>query len=188
MLSLSSHEPFDVPFGKPDITDEQMLFLNSCRYADSCFGRFIDESKKKDWWKNTLVIITADHGHRNPGKSQVGESAKFRIPMLWIGGAVERASRINKMGSQLDIAATLLNQLKLNSEQFTFSKNLLNPETHSFAVYSFHNGFGYLDPGAEIVYDFDYKNYLMLDSTVKEESIMNAKAFMQTLFHDYNKR
>ena len=188
MLSLSSHEPFDAPFGKKDFADEEALFLNSCRYADSCIGHFIDESKKKDWWKNTLIIVTADHGHRNPGKSQVGESSKFKIPMLWLGGALNSSNRISKTGSQLDIAATLLTQIKLNDSQFTFSKNLLSSGTLPFAVYSFHNGFGYLDPQSEIIYDFDFNNYLKRDSSVSQESLVRGKAFMQMLFNDYNRR
>jgi phosphoglycerol transferase MdoB-like AlkP superfamily enzyme len=108
--------------------------------------------------------------------------------MLWLGGAVNKKKRVTKTGGQLDIASTLLSQLKLGSEEFTFSKNLLSPETSPFAVYAFNNGFGYVDPKVETIYDFDYKNYLKHDSTISEESLLRGKAFMQKLFNDYNKR
>ena len=187
LLTLSSHEPFDVPFGNPEQKDEQALFLNSCTYTDSCLGQFIRRAKEKTWWKNTLVIITADHGHRLPNHSQPFEKQRFKIPMLWMGGAVDSVGRIKKTGSQTDIANTLLGQLQSWNPEFTFSKDLLSPQTIPFAVYSFNNGFGYLDPGIETVYDFDLKSYIT-QTKIDESDPLKGKAFIQKLFNDYNKR
>jgi phosphoglycerol transferase MdoB-like AlkP superfamily enzyme len=187
MLSLSSHEPFDVP-GNDEAMDETTLFLNSCTYTDKWLGAFIDEARKKDWWKNTLVIITADHGHRLPGNNQVYDKEKFKIPMLWLGGAIDSAKRISKIGSQTDLAVTLLSQLGVHSDEFLFSKNLLSLSTQPFAVYSFHNGFGYIDPTMETIYDFDYRKYIKPENTLPEQELVKGKAFMQLLFTDYNKR
>jgi phosphoglycerol transferase MdoB-like AlkP superfamily enzyme len=187
MLSLSSHEPFDVPSGLPEKKDDESLFLNSCSYTDKSLGDFIQQAKQKSWWANTLVIITADHGHRLPGKSAVHEKEKFKIPMLWIGGAVDSIQRIHKIGNQTDIANTLLSQLGMQASEFLFSKNLLSTETQSFSVYSFNNGFGYLAPGVDYVYDFDLKNYIS-QSLIAEQNSREGMSYMQQLFKDYNKR
>ena len=186
MLSLSSHEPFDVPFGNKKLMGEDALFLNSCAYTDSCLGNFIQQAKNKSWWNNTLIIITADHGHRFPFNSSNYEKGKFKIPMLWLGGAVANAMRIGKMGSQTDIASTLLGQLRVADPHFIFSKDLFSLTTNSFAVYSFNNGFGYLSPTTEMVYDFDLRNYLKPYGN--EKDVLNGKAYMQVLFNDYNNR
>jgi phosphoglycerol transferase MdoB-like AlkP superfamily enzyme len=187
MLSLSSHEPFDVPSGLPEKKDEESLFLNSCTYTDKSLGDFIRQAKQKSWWTNTLVIITADHGHRLPGKSAVHEKEKFKIPMLWLGGVVDSVKRIHTIGNQTDLVNTLLSQLGIQSVEFTFSKNLLNSGTQSFAVYSFNNGYGYLAPGIDYVYDFDLMNYISR-SGAAEKDFKAGKSYMQKLFNDYNER
>ena len=108
--------------------------------------------------------------------------------MLWLGGVIDSVRRIPKIGSQVDLASTLLKQLHLQSNDFIFSKDILAPTAQSFAVYSFNNGFGYIDEHWEIVYDFDYKNYLKKEGVFNESDLEKGKAFMQTLFNDYNTR
>ena len=54
-LTLSSHEPFDVPYHR---LDEVGLYPNSVAFTDSCIGNFIDQLKKLPVWKNTLVILS----------------------------------------------------------------------------------------------------------------------------------
>jgi phosphoglycerol transferase MdoB-like AlkP superfamily enzyme len=187
MLSLSSHEPFDVPSGLPEKKDEESLFFYYCRYTDKILGTFIQQAKQKSWWTNTLIIITADHGHRLPGKNAVYEKEKFKIPMLWVGGVIDSVKRIHKIGNQTDLASTLLGQLNIQAPEFMFSKNLLNTETPSFSIYSFNNGFGYVGPGVDYVYDFDLKNYILQSGAI-EKDFRDGKAYLQQLFKDYNKR
>lgn len=187
MLSLSSHEPFDVPTGMPEKKDEESLFLNSCTYTDKSLGNFIAQAKTKSWWKNTLIVITADHGHRLPGKSKIYQKEKFKIPMLWLGGLIDSPQRVHTLGNQTDIANTLLCQLRIQSAEFRFSKNILSATVQPFSVYSFNNGFGYLAPEVEFVYDFDLSNYIS-QSGATEKDFEKAKSYMQQLFKDYNKR
>jgi phosphoglycerol transferase MdoB-like AlkP superfamily enzyme len=187
MLSLSSHEPFDVPSGLPEKKDEESLFLNSCTYTDKWLGHFINEAKQKSWWKNTLVIITADHGHRSPGNSPNHVPERFKIPMLWLGGAIENPQQIHSTGNQTDLANTLLAQVGKAQQEFNFSKDLLSSVNQSFTVYSFNNGFGFLTPETHFVYDFDLKNYV-IQSNASEQDLTRGLSYMQQLFKDYNKR
>ncbi len=188
MLTLSSHEPFEVPM-EPVFkgNDESSRFLNSCYYADKSLGEFIEEAKKKEWWNNTLIIITADHGHRFPNPVELKEKERFKIPMLWLGGALAiQDSTIQTFGGQTDISNTLLSQVGSPSADFTFSKNLLAANSPSFAFYIFNNGFGYVSPINENIYDFDLQNYLKNQGDTTELPL--GKAYMQKLFLDYNKR
>jgi phosphoglycerol transferase MdoB-like AlkP superfamily enzyme len=187
MLSLSSHEPFDVPSGLPAQRDEESLFLNACTYTDRSLGQFITSAKEKPWWKNTLIIITADHGHPQPGQDAAHKRQRFKIPMLWLGGVVDQARMLHGTGSQTDLAATLLSQLNIASMDFTFSKNLLNTNPQKFAVYAFNNGFGYVTPQAHYVYDFDLKNFIE-QTTQSDLDNARGRSYMQMVFTDYNKR
>lgn len=187
LFTLSSHEPFEIPM-KPLLKgkDEETLFLNSIHYTDSCLGSFIDKAKKELWWDNTLIIITADHGHRLPGGMANHYPDEFRIPMLWLGGALaKKDTTISIIGSQTDIASTLLNQLNINSKDFNYSKNLLSAPGNTFAYYAFKNGFGYITPSGKLVFDNVSKNLLLKDSSVTEEDVRNGKAYLQYSFQDY---
>jgi phosphoglycerol transferase MdoB-like AlkP superfamily enzyme len=189
MLTLSSHEPFDVPVEKPfrKGTDDASLFLNACHYTDSSLGVFIEQAKTKAWWKNTLVVITADHGHRFPDQNELKQKERFQIPLLLLGGALSKKdSVIHTIGNQTDLPNTLLKQLDENSTSFQFGKNLLAKDVKPFAVYIFNNGFGYVDSQNEFIYDFDYKNYIKQSGPEEEKKW--GEAYLQALFSDYNKR
>ncbi|MEQ1586373.1 MAG: sulfatase-like hydrolase/transferase [Cyclobacteriaceae bacterium] len=187
MLSLSSHEPFEVPMETViKGNDEGSMFLNSCYYTDKSLGEFIRKAKQQPWWKNTLVIITADHGHRFPNPNELKEKERFKIPMLWLGGAIDKSERIKTYAGHTDIANTVLSQLKIGSKDFPFSKNILADTVNSFAIYVFTNGYGYVSPANETIYDFDLNNYLKREGDEKELPL--GKAYMQKLFDDYNKK
>lgn len=186
ILSLSSHEPFDVPMA-PFIkgTDEESLFLNSCHYTDKCIGEFISKARQSAWWSNTLVIFVADHGHRLPVNAQLSEKERFHIPLLFTGGVIKKDSIVNTIANQTDIANTLLGQVGRPKAEFTFSKNIFSPSAKSFAAYYFNNGYGFITPNAYLVYDNTAK-HLMKNEGGTEELINISKAYQQTLYSDYN--
>ncbi|MDX5435674.1 MAG: LTA synthase family protein, partial [Pontibacter sp.] len=129
VYTLSSHEPFEIPIpAKFDGTDEEAKFRNSVYYTDWALGKFIEEAKQQDWWQNTLVVIAADHGHPLPGQDANHAPSKYKIPFILTGGALTaRGITEPGIGSQTDIAATLLAQLHLPNQNFKWSRNLLAP-------------------------------------------------------------
>jgi phosphoglycerol transferase MdoB-like AlkP superfamily enzyme len=188
ILSLSSHEPFDVPM-VPKIPghDEESLFLNSCYYTDKCIGDFIIKAKASPWWNDTVIMFVADHGHRFPRNKALQDKERFRIPFLMVGGAVKRDTVIEKFGGQTDIANTLLGQLSHPSGAFTFSKDLLDPSSRSFATYFFNDGYGFVTPGEYIVFDNVSKSFMRKDGA-KQEDLERSEAYEQILFADFNSK
>lgn len=183
VLTLSSHEPFIVPMKTViEGNDESAQFLNACHYTSQCLDWFLTAASQRPWWKNTWIIITADHGHRLPDIAGAGNQKRFEIPMLWLGGALKKTGKIDEVGSQIDIAATILAQINA-ANPFPFSRNV-NSEKTPFAVYSFNNGYGYVYRNGEIVYDFDLHDYLHRESA----DTIKGQIFMQKLFNDYNAR
>lgn len=183
-LTLSSHEPFETPV--PVVIkgeDDESKFLNSLHYSDSIVYRLIHAFKQQSWWNNTLVVIVADHGHRMPSTGKKIDD--FKIPMLMLGGGIKPA-RIDNVGSQTDLAATLLGALGLGYKKFTWSKNLLDSTINPWAYFSFNNGFGFIS---------GKKNYFVFDNTGKQviensahinsNIIMAGKAMQQLSFQNY---
>ncbi|SKC58505.1 LTA synthase family protein [Ohtaekwangia koreensis] len=188
ILTLSSHEPFDVPM-EPYIkgNDEESLFLNSCHYTDKSIGDFIKKCKQQPWWSNTIVVFTADHGHRHPGNKSLFTKERFRTPLLIIGGPVKKDTVIHTMSGQTDIANTLLAQLDKPSPEFTFSKNILGNKTVPFASFFFTDGYGFVLPGKLMIYDNPGKQFIKEEGTT-ESDLELSKAYEQMLYSDYNKR
>ncbi|MFZ6012730.1 MAG: LTA synthase family protein, partial [Bacteroidota bacterium] len=188
ILSLSSHEPFDVPM-KPKVPgqSEESMFLNSVYYTDQCLAAFIDRARQKPWWNNTLMIFVADHGHRHPRNKELKDKERFRIPFLMIGNVVKKDTVIHTYASQTDIANTLLSQLANPSSDFKFSNNALSPEAKSFAYYFFNDGYGMVAPDKYIIYDNTGRQFLRREG-VTEEELEESKGYQQILFSDYNRK
>ncbi len=185
-LTLSSHEPFEVPYHR---LDEMGLYPNSVAFTDSCIGHFIEKLKELPVWKNTLVIFVSDHGYPYPKDVTGYEPRRYHIPMLWIGGAVKNPVVIDKLANQTDLAATLLNQLEIDHDAFTFSRNILSPDYPEYAFYTYSNGFGFIDSTGISVYDNEGKKTLI--ETPREGSdlrLRKGKALLQTLYDDLGNR
>jgi phosphoglycerol transferase MdoB-like AlkP superfamily enzyme len=184
-LTLSSHEPYDTPI--PTVingTDDESQFTNSVHYADAMVTEFVNECKKQPFWKNTIMIIIADHGHRLPRLKNKVED--FKIPMLWLGGAVtQKGIEINKTCSQIDLAATLLAQLKKDNKAFTWSKNIMSNQSKPWAYFSFNNAFGYIEPKNYFI--FENVGKIIMEENEKHDNILyqSGKAVEQISYGDY---
>jgi phosphoglycerol transferase MdoB-like AlkP superfamily enzyme len=188
MLSLTNHEPFEIPgrskFGDKTLTKK---FYSSAFYADSCLGDFIRRFKETGLWDNTLIILVADHGTRLPDFDEVFEPRKHHIPLLFTGGAVARDTVVSKIGSQADLTFTLLHQLGLPSDNYFLGKNLLSPESKSFAFYSIKNGIAMLTDSSGFGYDFVSHGLSYSYGKIDSTHINIARSLQQYVFDNYLK-
>jgi phosphoglycerol transferase MdoB-like AlkP superfamily enzyme len=178
-LTLSSHEPFDVPYKK-----FKHPYLNSAAYTDSCLGVFIDDLKKSKHWENTLVILVPDHKMGYPEGIANFAPERHAIFMVWAGGAIKKPVRVDKFCSQTDIAATLLSQLHIDYSDFPFSKDILNPTAPEFAFYTFKDGFGMVNPDGTTVFDNTSGKIISQTGGNNEKALQEGKAYLQCLFDD----
>lgn len=193
ILTLTNHEPFELPtephFKGDDIDSK---FRSTTFYTDSCLGAYLHEAKQKSWYKNTLFVIIADHGHRIPGNLAEHDPDRYRIPLLFFGNVIKqefKGSRINKIGNQTDLAATLLSQLKIDPKRYVWSKDLLNPGTAEFAFFNWDNGFGFANKEQIISFDNIGKNIILRKNPLNQQADKvlsgNGKAYMQEVFRQY---
>lgn len=175
MLTLSSHEPFDVPFAK---FDDPML--NAMAFTDACLGRFVERVRQTPVWDDLLVILIADHAYPYPYGIANSDALRHRIPMLWLGGAVRRPTVVETYGSQSDLAATLLAQLGIAHGDFLFSRDLFDPARPKFGYWCFNNGFGVADAGGTTIFDCTSARVISPDSTAAQ--LRDGKAMLQTTY------
>jgi len=190
VYTLSSHEPFDVPnYEKIPGNGGPEKYLNSVSYTDQSLGAFIDKLKSRPNWKNTLVIITADHTSREPGPTTVEEPATYRIPMLWIGGVVDSAKVVNNICMQTDLAPTLIQQLGWKMKPSMFAKNIFGPRQYAF--YYRDAGWGFVSPEMACYNDLELGKQTFFygaDATKKDSLMRFSKGFTQYLHEDFLKK
>jgi len=194
VMTLTNHEPFEVPgaykFGNKNNVEK---FKSTAFYTDSCINDYLDKAKKQPWYKNTLFIFVADHGHILPkGREEIYIPQRYHIPLLFFGEVIKKEYRgkiFDKPGSQIDIASTLLHQLNLDAKPFKWSKDLLNPGTKSFAFFSWDNGIGFMDNKQCVTFDNVGKMVLYNDHPKDmkntEKLLTNAKSYIQSAYQQF---
>ena len=179
IMTLSSHEPWDVPMQRK-FDDEE---LNAFYYLDKCIGEFVDKLKAHQLWDNTLLIILPDHGSRY---QSYGYESRItcHIPLIWTGGAVKIQKDIDVLCNQSDLAATLLGQMGIPHEEFLFSRDVLSSSyRHPFATYSYTNHIALIDSTNQ------YHLYDLQDSRIEEDAHFRlSKALLQRACEDLRDR
>ena len=186
LLTLSSHEPFEVPF---DAFEDKVL--NATAFTDHHVGKMIDRWRNTPAWDNMLVVLIADHGISYPEGTQIGSVPRQRIPMVWTGGAVRDAMQINTYAAQCDLSATLLAQLGIDHSDFIFSKDIFTADTPHYAYWSFNNGFGIISDEGNVAYDCTGDKIVSSECTdpaAEQRLIMQGKALTQTIHNDIYQR
>lgn len=190
MFSQSTHAPYDMPWPKFD-GYEGDEFVTSMNYADFHLGKFLEEIKKLPDFENTLVIILADHGKTNIINDDTYKEEFFHIPLLFWGGALKQefqGKKIDKIGSQSDIVKTVLSQMKINSDDFYWSKDLLNPYSPEWAICTSTLSYGWKDSSGYTVYQMIedrliYSAYT--DPQKTEEALQKCRAVLECMYREF---
>jgi phosphoglycerol transferase MdoB-like AlkP superfamily enzyme len=188
-LTLTSHVPYKIPVAPVfEGNDETTKFLNSIHYTDQVIGSFIENCKKQPWWKNTVIIISADHGIRFPKTGKVVND--FKIPVLWLGGAVEKNNGlvVDKLASQIDLSATLTKQFGWDASVFSFSRDMTDSTAIPFSFFSNSVSFGLVQPNKYFIYDVKGKRVKEQQGSINENDVNAGKALQQFIYSDYLKK
>jgi phosphoglycerol transferase MdoB-like AlkP superfamily enzyme len=180
ILTLSSHEPFEVPFA----SGFSHAYLNSIAYTDSCIGAFVDSLKQHPLWNSTIVILSSDHGYPYPNGITNYNPLRYRIPMVIIGGALQQQMQISTLCSQIDLVPTVLHAMGLDTQAYPFSKNILDTTQTHFAFYAFNDGFALLTPQDTIIVDAKANMLLQGDNDSLRQQ---AQAVIQCIMEDIEK-
>lgn len=179
----SSHEPFEVPYKRLENPR-----LNAFAYTDSCVGAFVDELRHLPRWDSTLVVLVPDHLGAYPEGISNFVVERYRIPLIFIGGAVRGPARVDAYGSQHDLAATLLGQLGLSHFGFRFSKDMLDPQSPHFAFFAVPDAFGVVDEENALIYDCQAEDAVVDQGSRPGKNLDRGKAYLQKLYDDISNR
>lgn len=183
LQTSSSHEPFEVPYRR--LANDR---LNAFAYTDSCVGDFVKHFRRLPQWKNTVMVLVPDHLGAYPEHLNNLSVERYQIPLLLVGGALRQPKRIDVYGSQHDIAATLLAQLSLPHQEYTFSKDMLNPAAPHFAFFAVPDAFGMVTPDNQLIFNCEANAVALDEGSAKGKNLLPGQAYLQKLYDDIAKR
>ena len=127
VMTTSNHRPYTYPEGKIDIPSGTGRG-GGIKYADYAIGRFIDEVKRQPWFKDTVIVIVADHCAASGGKVDLPVK-RYEIPLMITSPSHIRPGKVDRMMSQIDIAPTVLGILNMSYRSTFFGRDILKAGT-----------------------------------------------------------
>ena len=134
VLTLSNHEPFDLPDSSVQIYkdgSDNSKVLNSHRYADFALGKFMQEFRTRPFFDSTIFVFTADHAKYGAGKVDP-DPLDFRVPLLIYGPKLigSEPRRIATTAGQIDILPTLMGLIGGSYVHGSWGRDILEVPSH----------------------------------------------------------
>ena len=92
---------------------------------------FIESAKEREWFKDTIFIITGDHTIGKGIGITKQNFAHFRIPLIIYAPYIFKPQTIQRVGSQVDILPTILDMLGISSQFATFANSLFDTSSNT---------------------------------------------------------
>jgi phosphoglycerol transferase MdoB-like AlkP superfamily enzyme len=141
VMTLSNHFPFysfptDAQLRKTSNGERYTGYTRGIFYTDHAVGEFFRLARTKTWFRNTIFIITGDHGlFIFPDKEKMDAArrleAAFRVPLLIYAPGRIQPGRRKMVASHVDVAPTILDLIGIEHPH-TFLGRSLSEETSEF--------------------------------------------------------
>ncbi|MBL7764593.1 MAG: LTA synthase family protein [Chitinophagaceae bacterium] len=201
VFTLSSHEPFALPaqYKNQQIRNLKGIY-RGISYTDEALRDFFRSIQHKDWFQNTIFVITADHNFlvttddQNYYNKDLGLHS---IPVLFYAPSLDTTYRAHtRPFQQIDILPTLMDILHYPDPFFAYGKSAMDTVSPNFVfslneslVYFMMNDhiLTYYDTSLTGIYHFPTDSVLIvnrwMDDSVGRRYIPYYLAFRQWLNH-----
>lgn len=143
IMTTSNHRPYTYPDGRIDIPSHTGRD-GAVKYTDYAIGQFVKQIAKKPWFKNTLLIIVADHCASSAGMTELPVN-KYHIPMLVYSPGFIAPEIEDRLMSQIDVGPTILGMLNFSYKSKFFGYDMAHLERgRERAFVSTYQSLGYL--------------------------------------------
>ncbi|MEJ2051837.1 MAG: sulfatase-like hydrolase/transferase [Calditrichota bacterium] len=119
MLSTNNHGPWIIP----PVTGKK--FISTFDYTDWALEHFLDLASREDYFKNTIFVITGDHGKAmTPGYDFNLQAT--HIPCLIYNPNFIKPRVVKNICGHIDLTQTLLGMLQINYQTTNFGRDILH--------------------------------------------------------------
>jgi phosphoglycerol transferase MdoB-like AlkP superfamily enzyme len=167
LFTLSSHQPYSIPEKYKGIFPKGDLEIHeSIGYADYALRKFFECASTKDWYNNTLFVITADHTQSLITPAYNNVLGEYRVPLILFRPGKKVNGDTSQISEHLDIMPTVLDYLGIKNERpILFSRSVLD-STEGHALFYTNNTYVYVKKKYFI--EFDTKKVKMYNINDKE--------------------
>ncbi len=123
VLTTSNHRPFTYPDGKIDIPSHTSRD-GAVKYTDYALGTFLEKAQKKPWFKETVIVIVADHSTEGRGVIDVPVET-YHIPLYIYAPDLIKPMVVDRVASQIDVIPTVLEIMGIRVDNIFFGRNIL---------------------------------------------------------------
>ena len=167
LMTASDHGPYHVPEyfeAKNESIKDQIV-----EYADWSIRKFVEQSRKKAWFDNSIFVFVADHGAPLSSTYRIS-LAYHHTPLIFYAPKVlEDSKTLDMLGSQLDIYPTLMGMLKLPYTNNTLGLDLFQQE-RPYVIINDDDKYGVLDKEYLMISDDSLKLYKYKNQDVNDYS------------------
>lgn len=186
ILTLSTHEPFEIPVKNKFIGNSlPEKFKSAALFTDQCLKDFFSKAKKEKWYNNTLFLLVGDHGHTLPLKREMNSPEAKRIVCMLTGGALNTALKgkaWNSTIAQHDLIAMLSPYFNYDARKFSFSKDPFTTNK-PFAYYANEYVLVMINDTLHSTFEFQTRN-----EYGPKQSIDLSKAYLQWIYSDFSSK
>ncbi len=140
IITGSSHHPFLLPDKfKNTLPDGPLPIHKTIAYADYSIKQFFNSISTKEWFKDTLFIILADHtGRTSIGGVWSKPKGDHMIPIIFYtpGSGCISDNSSNMLVSQVDIFPTILDILGINIQISAYGRSIFDPDHENIGLTS----------------------------------------------------
>jgi arylsulfatase A-like enzyme len=127
---MDPHDQYNKHPESPDFGNKNRdRYDNEVFYTDLWLGKLLDFARAQTWWKDTVLIISADHGEAFGEHGFYKHAFEIwdvltRVPLLVSGPGI-KPRRIGERRSHIDLAPTILDVMGLPPEPSFMGKSML---------------------------------------------------------------
>lgn len=200
LFTISSHAPYTIPNKYKNKFPKGVADIHeSIAYTDYSLKKFFETAKTKDWYNNTIFIITADHTSSEPQEEQWKTNVgKFRIPILFLTPGDESipVKKVEKNFQQIDILPSLIDYLQITTKVISYGKSYKSES--DFVVNYLDNIYNYEEGDYYLAFDgkntmglYNWKTDPELKTNLKDtesEKVKDMERFLKAYIQSFNHR
>ncbi len=165
--------------GKKNITKIKGAYLNAIYYDDYLVGKILNTLSAKGFLKNTIVVISADHGEEFYEHGHLGHTSAFtpeqnNVPLIiYIPGKKHKIYK--KLTCHYDIVPTIMKIIGIENNISDFSNgiNIIDNKIHKYVIASSWTNFAIIYPDYRFI--FSMATYKMGLSEIRDNNFKIIK-------------
>jgi phosphoglycerol transferase MdoB-like AlkP superfamily enzyme len=176
VFTLSSHQPYSIPQKYKNAFPKGTLEIHeSIGYADQALRKFFECAATKDWYKNTLFVLTADHTQGLTTEKYLNSIGEYRVPLILFQPGKKIEADTTQVTQHVDIMPTVLDYTGiLNNRPILFGRSVLGSTKGKALIYT-NKTYLYVKKDYFIELDNGVINLFKADDWNKKQKISTEK-------------